>query len=337
VIFKKAALVEQLEHDIRCSTACTRAIVWALIFSAVAAAMWRPLEKSEAVSAFLKYTSLRLEMSELIDDLQVDYCWQTRLIPEVATKISRLRLSELAAYICGNALNWTYEQPWFHRSGRRVDLRVIQNKLEEPNKIIDLLADLIQSKTLEISSTASYAAKGPIGRWKKLLEKRLEAAGQLPPGQRSILVNRKLLESLTWGDIVELSKYEPPSFSDAETTRAQLNISLLSIPSIDLRIGAAITEFGILFSIVYFFLYQREAFRPKTPPASGTFFAVFLSSRSTRILFILMISIPPLAAALLASKSAYPTDFLANSCIAVLVILVSASIRIKAKIYLTVA
>lgn len=295
--------------------------------------MWRPLERSDAVNAFLKYTSLRIGISRLVEDLEADYCWRNKLLPSVGKgKISTWRLSELAVYVCGSELTWSYETSWFSRKpAPPINLKVVSAKLEEPKKIVDLLAELIQSKALETSG-ATYAAKGPIGRWKILLIHKLEATGQLPPGQKNISVNRKLLEALTWGDILELARSEPPSFLDSETAKTQLNIGLLSIPSIDLRVGSGVIEFGILFAMVYFLHYEREAFRFKTLPSSRTFFAVFCSSRSTRILFMLLISIPPLAAALLASKSPPPIDLIVNSCIALLTVLVSVLITIKANI-----
>lgn len=324
--------MERLEHDIRCSTACTRAIVWALLFSAIAAAMWQPLEKAKSVNAFLKYTSLRVELTRLVEDLETDDCWRGKLLPTVGKdKVLALKVSELGKYKCGDEFAWSYETSWLSRKrDRPVDLKILDSHLEEPKKMVDLLTELIQGDILKTSGAASYAAKGPIGRWATLLSKKLETANNLPPRMKEILVSTQSLENLTWGDILELSKSELPSFPEAETMKIQLSIGLPSIPSIDLGVGSGVVELGLLFAMLYFLLYECEAFRFKIFPSSGTLFAVFFSRRSTRVLFTMLISIPPLAAALLALKSLSPGDLLVNSSLAFLVLLVSILIRARA-------
>lgn len=191
--------MERLEHDIRCSAACTRAIVWALLFSSIAAGLWQPLEKAKSVAAFLKYTSLRVELTRLVEDLETDYCWRDILLPTVGKdKVPAWKISDLAKYECGDLLTWSYETSWFPRGpARPIDLKVVPSHLEEPKKMVDLLAELIRNETLKISGAASYSAKGPIGRWTTLLVKKLEAANKLPPKQKEMWVNTQRLDNLT--------------------------------------------------------------------------------------------------------------------------------------------
>jgi hypothetical protein len=73
--------------------------------------------------------------------------------------------------------------------------------------------------------------------------------------------------------------------------------------SLTLGTSTNLVELAILLSVFYFWLYQQEARRSSTFPAPGTLFGVFSQSRTSLIVFQLLVATPACCAALLASRS----------------------------------
>ena len=67
-----------LELDIRCSEACTRAGLTALLFSALAMAMLQPFNtEQKSFDALANYLAWRWALKETLDELDADGCWQS--------------------------------------------------------------------------------------------------------------------------------------------------------------------------------------------------------------------------------------------------------------------
>jgi hypothetical protein len=64
------------EHDIRCSNACTRAGIAALLLSVVAIAMLQPLDKRKQLDSVVKYVLLRAVLQEDLNKLDTDQVWK---------------------------------------------------------------------------------------------------------------------------------------------------------------------------------------------------------------------------------------------------------------------
>lgn len=64
------------EFDIRCSNACTRAGLAALLLSAVAVALLQPLEKTQQLNEVLGYYGNRLAMADALNQLEKDPVWK---------------------------------------------------------------------------------------------------------------------------------------------------------------------------------------------------------------------------------------------------------------------
>jgi len=64
------------EVDNRCSEACVRAGLTALLFSALAISLIQPLIRQKAFDALEHYIALRLTLTYMLDELDRTECWQ---------------------------------------------------------------------------------------------------------------------------------------------------------------------------------------------------------------------------------------------------------------------
>jgi hypothetical protein len=91
------------EHDIRCSTTCTRAGLTALLFSAIAISLLQPIEKKKSIDALGDYISLRSILQTAISDLDQDPCWQALGIKkEEEASFEKWSLPKISDYACDN-------------------------------------------------------------------------------------------------------------------------------------------------------------------------------------------------------------------------------------------
>jgi hypothetical protein len=65
-----------MDHDLRCSNACTRAGIAILLLSAVSFAMVRPLERSQLLDSAARYVSARVRLAEEFPRLEDDIAWR---------------------------------------------------------------------------------------------------------------------------------------------------------------------------------------------------------------------------------------------------------------------
>jgi hypothetical protein len=65
---------EATEHDIRCSTSCTKAGLTALLFSALAISLLQPIAKIKLADTLGTYISLRSHLKILITNLGEEPC-----------------------------------------------------------------------------------------------------------------------------------------------------------------------------------------------------------------------------------------------------------------------
>lgn len=86
------------ELDIRCSNACTRAGLTALLFSALAISMLQPLTKQKTFEALGKYIGSRLALQYALDELDADPCWQS--LNRSESGASKWTISRLTEYQC---------------------------------------------------------------------------------------------------------------------------------------------------------------------------------------------------------------------------------------------
>jgi hypothetical protein len=115
-----------------------------------------------------------------------------------------------------------------------------------------------------------------------------------------------LLECLTLQDVRELADFELPRIPD--TTRfgvrgeKEVDVSPGSFPR-DLYLASLFVQVVVLFVIIYFNAFAREAVSSSSFPARGTLFGAFSRSRWTLAVFALILWVPFLASAAVATLS----------------------------------
>jgi hypothetical protein len=125
---------------------------------------------------------------------------------------------------------------------------------------------------------------------------------------------------LTLENLRGLASYELPELGEIEPHRKEL--SYFNLPSLGIPLGLIpathFIELGLIFTLAYFWLYQREAKLSRNYPAPGTFFGVFRRTFIARQMFKVFTALPAIAATLLAIKSSSYTHW--NIVFAVFVI-----------------
>ena len=86
------------ELDNRCSEACIRAGLTALLFAALAFSMLSPLAKQKAFDALGDYILSRLLLKDELDALEADKCWQILNRREIG--VSKWTMARLTDYDC---------------------------------------------------------------------------------------------------------------------------------------------------------------------------------------------------------------------------------------------
>jgi len=132
-----------------------------------------------------------------------------------------------------------------------------------------------------------------------------KAQADIDPNFVPDISEAEIKSSLTLADIRKLAKTEEPQLAELEKVMgdpSKVSIPLTSIP-VTIPVASTLTEAGILFSLMYFWLFQQEAQASQTFPAPGTLFSALNRSVGSRFLFGVMILIPPGAAILVAWRS----------------------------------
>jgi hypothetical protein len=125
-----------------------------------------------------------------------------------------------------------------------------------------------------------------------------------PPGEYSKTVSSAVL-SLTFSNLVQLLNYELPTMSDVEILHKEQ--ASVTLPSLGVPVGLVsatlFLEIGLLLAVFYFWIWYTEAAVSENFPAPGTLFGAIARSLLSRLIFLLLIWVPPIAGVWLALKS----------------------------------
>ena len=179
---------------------------------------------------------------------------------------------------------------------------------------------------MPLATRLSYSSKYSIDRWLELFGRRLWQGGSRPKVSDDgtwLIPKDDFYKFLTLQDFIAFDSLEYPSLSVIDSAQTHLRIQAPSIPiSSDLGTGVMLTQFGLLLSVSYFLLYQREARYSVTFPASGTFFAIFNRTRTRNTIFLFLAVLPPIMSLLITSQSQSEIETLVGWSITSLVTLV---------------
>jgi hypothetical protein len=326
-----------LQLDFRCSNSCTRAGLTALLFAALAFAMLWPLEKAKQFDALGKYASLRLELKDSLDQLGGEPCWKVLLKTE-GDKVLNWTLSKLMEFRCGrppapkegkpdkpppsgSQKEEILEKPRSNSKGDEIAPETptgfmvwSESTIWEFDRIADILSELGNGELLKLARSYSHRFDRSIYRWEMLRYRILQenrggppvstppskSRGKDPDRSREEQIKYFRLENLR-----RLGDYELPELGEIEPLLKEL--SHFSLPSLGMPVGLiAATHFielGLVFMLVYFWVFQREAKLSRNYPAPGTLFGAFKRTFISRNMFKVFIALPAVAATLLAIES----------------------------------
>ncbi len=342
-------------YDIRCSNACTRAGLAALVFSAIALLMLQPLQKTRELDALVRYGSSRLALKNAVDRLEEDSAWKYLKHSKPWQKASKdWTLEQFLAYT-GPLEPSGFRRPEPKDSvtpSRTQPVPQSSHVLKAPAPVIELhlersimpiwamaqaLQELGDGDVLTLARTYSGEANQSIDAWADLRDRLINENRYIgpiikisetkPPHFVPSYTREDLVKYLTLPQAIELATYQPPSILDLERlVKEQTNVILPSV-GVSTRLWLATTFIliGILLPQFYFWLYYREARLSAQFPAPTTLFGVFARTKLTQWIFTCLVAVPPIAAGLLAYWSYWLS--LGNAFIAALVTALGVTIR----------
>lgn len=341
--------------DIRCSSACARAAITALILSAIALSMIQPIKELLALNALVKYTFLREQLRIELDELENDFNWKSLQDSKFGIQaVMEWSIAKLLEYECKDPPTEpkeksTTETPDINQTKLKEKKPIISipddvppsapsvpkgfgvvRRLYNIRKISSILFELGNLEMIRLARSASYMSNIQIYNWELLRYRILqENTGLIPVGKgistfrsdqsppkfytedRTYFNRDTLLEYLTLHNVRELSNYRFPDTKDLDLSirdRAKFILPSLKQP-IAFTSAIIFIEFGIALSVLYFWVYQREAQSSNTYPAPGTMFGVFSRTYLTKLIFLIL-SVLPLAASVLLAIYATPLTYI---------------------------
>jgi hypothetical protein len=291
-----------LDPVLRCSTACTRAGLAALTFSVLAFSLLQPLEKAGDTDALLQYLYFRVALGATIKGFDPVKCWKNQ-------SWDSIKDSEFSSLI-----------------DKRCDAEseLDRARMEDNKKDIDIyLMRLRDYRLLERARSANYHQyDGPIYDWVNyraeligpLYDKRgLVSATRTFPrsnGQVPHYTRKELLDHLTFNEVKQLAGADNQKNNLSEIEHNLADAEKLAMPwaagPIDVVAASTITELGLLFSVICFWLYLCEGQRAISISShSGTLFSVFKATTISQLIFGALVLVPVGASLLVARNSSF--------------------------------
>jgi len=293
--------------------------------------MFKPFDKTRQLDALLKYMSARLILNEELTRLEDDMVWKALMAsPEAAQARMFWTIDKLLTYPEESKSTKVEQKPAAPGSKTSAVLVAPTNlmitttrRIEPLHRMAAALALLGNDETLTLARRYSARADRTIYDWLSVRTRLLNetftrdnskivdvpaeslAGANLAQNVSRDEQTKRTTLKLTFPQLHELTNFAPPALSEAEVLlKEQTSVTLpsLGIP-IGLIEGAYIVEVGILLSLIYFWVYYREARRSPQFPAEATLFGVFARTRLTRFVFFCLLTLPPIAGAILAEKS----------------------------------
>ena len=307
------------EVAVAASTECTRSGALALLLSSALFTMvpyWQ--HRAEQV-ALVKYVALRLSLAGATETLDGSVNWQTYKSSNPSAE-SETIAHLLKVKVTGKPVGTTTTAPARAEAsapgvpnpptGVKVS---IASGIDEMPVIADLLVRLDDSNLLTKSRQVSIFYNYSIFRWaikrRNLLVPRLGATsggvlweGVPDPNAPANFVpsygSELLLNNLTVRDVRALASFELPLVSDTTSIglsgEREIEITPGSLPR-TLYLGTLCAEGFLLFLIIYFGAFTREAASGESFPVRGTLFGAFAGSTATRVVFAFALFVPALS------------------------------------------
>lgn len=329
---------EESDYLTRCSDACTRAGITAILTVAVALSILEPLEKYEEdlnkyesdqrdYQAQSEYLNLRRHLSETVEFFMIDPCFRFWTNAK-GIRLELLTLKEISEKIdCTKVggiedqwLQWAVESQTNSKSIYSPAFRLPPGHLLGASQaltqeIVDAVFAVLKSherfQDNDIIARHSLAFETFLAlklrerhQWGEKKDRPAPYTLHARHGSRDMpLYEDDLPAHLSVGGALELIDYRMPSLPKKPESPAKQSISLpqFSIP-VNPITAAILSQFVLVVSLGYFLLFQREAVHVASSiyPGSGTIFSVFKQSVLTKTAFYLLCSLPVIASGFLA-------------------------------------
>ena len=323
--------------DIRCSTACTRAGVASLLLVVVMFSLLGIQHRITRFNHLGNYLDLRLKLEIDLEELKFDPCWQKLCETEPKDKIENdWDLNRLLKYECQFKNPVSSDIPHEKRDNRIPEsdsgprppppptgLTLMATvTIDAIKRISDTMNKLCDDDQLALAGQYSFRYSASIWKWQRLRDSVLtQVSGQTiyfglwsrPDEAEPVPVENPrgwAVGKLTIKDIKLLAEYEMPEPDNIESVKKELETIFLPNIGRPLTFGPAllIVEAALSLLMFYFLLFQREAERSSSFPATGTLFGIFLKNRFSHSVFLALIALPPIFTFILASHCWYPSE-----------------------------
>lgn len=316
---------------VRCSNACTRAGITAILLSAVLFAIGPQLKEVQIHRDKIEYAKHRASLSESVEFLVLDPCLQiwAHINKEQLDQMTLERVSAIDCTRIGGL-----SRQWLQKDVESQDKATSPNdKATSPNSPAfrepatyaqepEALSDQITNEFLGVLMThARLRSDGTLFvispyslAWENRLALRLAERNWIPDkdratehalhtrrGQTMPITQKDLRTHLSVGAAKEIANYQKPDLTTESNLLSHFNVDLpeVAIP-IDMQSAIFLLQ-GLLFlSLVLFLLYQKEARTVATSSIGGsaTLFSIFQQSNKTKNFFIFLCALPALASGL---------------------------------------
>jgi hypothetical protein len=310
--------------DSATSQACTKSGAFALLVSVFLLLLTTNWQERKTDEALAQYVARRANLGLYIDTLDHDKVWKKyKEVHSDADRVSISSLTHASVQITDSTEIANNKQPDPHApqmdskvtpGAPRAPVRpmpptlvsVTVTSLIDPYEmqaLVDSIRSLNGSAVLSKGRAASNFFDISIARWAQRRNiliygnaitgvcsvSRIEIPSKLPPLPQYVsqIDETALLDCLTLTDLRELAEFEYPTMSNPTQLGAHISraveVSPGSFPR-ELYPASVLAESVLLFALVYFAVFTREAITSENFPAAATLFGAF--SRSTWQLWV---------------------------------------------------
>jgi len=313
----------------RCSNACTRSGMAALLFSSLLLALMNPIIKAVEYEALLSYSYHRHNVRISLEKLVKTPCW-AELINEYGEKKLNnewklMDIKELTCFINISATNPVNTNSKKSSSEERKQNAKSENKtvpaaptglgvgytapLPYISNIINSLKLASETNNIRLARRYSNEYDYDIYEWEtykynilKDLPVTPEERFRTGPGDSHVNIERihaKYIDYLTLNQAKEISSIYMPDYKQLDENLNKFKIKLPTIPvSVSSTAAALFIQSGILLSVIYFWVFVSEAKETKIFHYKATLFGVFSRTFQSKVFFALLISMPCMSLAI---------------------------------------
>lgn len=316
----------------RCSNACTRSGMAALLLSSLLLALMNPIIKAVEYEALLSYSYHRHNVRISLEKLVKTPCW-AELINEYGEKKLnnewKLKdIKELTCFINISATNPANTSSKESSSEERkqntknetktaplapTGLAILGGDYTVPlpyiSNIINSLKQASEPNNIRLARRYSNEYDYDIYEWETYKYNILKDLPVTPkerfrigPGDSRVNIERiheQYIDSLTLSQAKEISSIYMPDYKQLDENLNKFKIKLPTIPvSVSSTAAALFIQSGILLSVIYFWVFVREAKETKIFLYKATLFGVFSRTFQSKVFFSLLISMPCISLAI---------------------------------------